>query len=100
MGRLCRPAANGIRKYSADLDELPILADRGLAERKQYLDALEEAYGDELRVGNAQVRRLLIKLSKPHAGPPGTPLAKKFFEHLLPLLPKADHGMFLKDMLM
>jgi hypothetical protein len=82
-----------------DLDELRVLANRGSAERKQYLDALEGTYGDELRAGNVQARRLLIELSKSHAGAPGTPLAKEFFQRLLPLLPKADHEMFLKDML-
>jgi hypothetical protein len=82
-----------------DLDELRVLANRGLAGRKQYLDALEERYGDQLRAGNAKARRLLIELSKSHAGPSGTPLAREFFERLLPLLPKADHEMFLKDML-
>ena len=82
-----------------DLDELRVLANRGSAERRQYLDALEEAHGDELRAGNAKARRLLIELSKSYAGPPGTALAKEFFERLLPLLPKADREMFLKDML-
>lgn len=82
-----------------DLDELRVLANRGSVERMHYLDALVETYGDELRAGNAKARRLLIELSKSHAGPPGTPLAKEFFERLLPLLPKADHEMFLKDML-
>ena len=82
-----------------DLDELRVLANRGPVERKQYLDALEETYGDQLRAGNAQARRLLIELAKSHDGPPGTPLAKEFFERLLPLLPKADRELFLKEML-
>jgi hypothetical protein len=91
--------ARGLGSTLTDLDELRVLANRGLAERRRYLDALEETYGDELRAGNAQSRRLLIELSKSHAGSPGTPLAKEFFERLLPLLPKADHEIFLKEML-
>src|SRR5580692_713298 len=88
--------AQGKGSAVTDLDELRVLANRGFAERKQYLDALEETYGDQLRAGNAKARRLLIELSKSHAGAPGTPLAKEFFERLLPLLPKADHEMFSK----
>lgn len=47
-----------------NLDELRLLANGGPAERKQYLDALEERYGDGLRAGNARARRLLIELEQ------------------------------------
>jgi hypothetical protein len=82
-----------------NLEELRFLAARGAEERKRFLDALEEAYGKELKVGNAKARRLLAELSKAHAVQPGTPLAKEFFERLLPLLPNADQQMFLDELL-
>ena len=81
------------------LEELRFLAGRGAEERKQFVDALEEAYGDELKGGNAPARRLLAELTKSHVVQPGTPLAKEFFERLLPLLPKADQKMFLDELL-
>ena len=81
------------------MEELRVLANRGPAEREQYLDALAETFGDELRAGNARARRLLIQLSKSHGGRPGAPLAKEFFERLMPLLPKADQELLLKDLL-
>ena len=83
----------------ADLEELRFLAGRGAEERRRFLDALEETYGEELRAGNARARRLLAQLTKFHAVQPGTPLAKEFFERLLPLLPKGDQQMFLDEML-
>ena len=81
------------------LDELRFLARRGAAERRRYLDALEQRYGHELKGGNAAGRKLLAELTKTHAGRPGTELAKEFFERLLPLLPKGDQELFLKEML-
>ena len=83
-----------------DLDELRFLAGRGIAERRRFLDALEETYAKELKAGNARARRLLAELIKSHAVQPGTPLAKEFFERLLPLLPKADRQIFLDEMLL
>jgi hypothetical protein len=82
-----------------DLEELRFLAGRGAEERRRYLDALEDTYGDELKAGNARARRLLAELTKSHGGQTGTPLSKEFFERLLPLLPKADQKMFLDEML-
>jgi hypothetical protein len=82
-----------------DLDELRFLAGRGPEERRRYLDALERTYGDELKAGNAHARTLLAELSRTRGGKPGTPLAKEFFERLLPLLPKGDQQLFLKEML-
>jgi hypothetical protein len=82
-----------------DLEELRFLAGRGAEERRRFLDALEETYGEELRAGNARARRLLAELTKTHTVQPGTPLAKEFFERLLPLLPRADQQMFLDEML-
>lgn len=82
-----------------NLEELRFLAGRGAEERKRFLDALEETYCEELKAGNARARRLLAELTKSHAVQPGTPLAKEFFERLLPLLPKADQQMFLDEML-
>ena len=83
-----------------NLEELRFLAGRGPEERKRFLDALEETYGEELKMGNARARRLLAELTKSHAVQPGTPLAKEFFERLLPLLPKADQRMFLDELLL
>lgn len=82
-----------------DLEELRFLAGRGAEERRRFLDALEETYGEELKAGNARARRLLAGLTKAHTVQPGTPLAKEFFERLLPLLPKADRQLFLDEML-
>ena len=82
-----------------ELEELKILAARGPEERKRYLDALEDRYGEELKAGNATARRLLMDLSNSHGSWPRTPLAKEFFERLLPLLPKTDQELFLKEML-
>lgn len=83
-----------------DLEELRFLAGRGAEERKRFLDALEETYGEELRAGNARARRLLAELTKSHGVQPGTPLAREFFQRLLPLLPRADQQMFLDEMLL
>lgn len=82
-----------------DLDELRFRAGRGPAERRHYFDALERRYGAELKAGNARGRRLLAELYKTYGGQPRTELAKEFFERLLPLLPKGDQEMFLKEML-
>ena len=81
------------------LEELRFLAERGAEERGWFLDALEETYGEELKLGNARARRLLAELTKSHAVQPGTPLAREFFERLLPLLPQADQQMFLGELL-
>ena len=81
-----------------DDEEFMGLAFQGPAGRKQYLDALEAAYGEELKAGNARARRLLAELVKSHGGAPGTDLSKEFFARLLPLLPKADQLLFLKEM--
>jgi hypothetical protein len=83
----------------ADLEQLKILAERGPAERKRYLDALEETYGDKLKVGNASGRRLLTELAMTHGGKPRTPLAKEFYQRLLPMLPEHDRQLFLDEML-
>ena len=83
----------------ADLEQLKILADRGPDDRKRYLDAIEAAYGEQLKAGNASARRLLTELAKTYGGRPRTALAKEFFERLLPLLPKDDQELFLKEML-
>lgn len=82
-----------------NLEELRFLAERGAEERRRFLDALEETYGEELKAGNARARRLLAELTKSYRVQPGTQLAKDFFERLLPLLPKADQQMFLDEML-
>ena len=81
-----------------DDEEFMGLAFMGPAGREQYLDALEEAYSDELNAGNARGRRVLSELVKSHAGQPGTDLSKEFFARLFPLLPKADQHLFLKEM--
>lgn len=97
---MSQPAALWFREEAVpDLEELRFLAGRGAEERRQFLDALEETYGEELKAGNARARRLLAELTKSHAMQPGTPLAREFFERLLPLLPKADQQMFLNEML-
>jgi hypothetical protein len=83
----------------ADLEQLKLLAERGPDDRKRYLDAIEEAYGEQLKAGNASARQLLAELAKTYGGRPRTALAKEFFERLLPLLPKGDQELFLKEML-
>ena len=82
-----------------DLAQLKTLADRGPDERKRYLDAIEAMYAAELKAGDAGARQLLAELVKMYGGRPGTPLAKEFFQRLLPLLPKDDQELFLEDML-
>jgi hypothetical protein len=59
-----------------DDEEFMGLPFQGPAGRKQYLDALEAAYGSELRAGNAAARLLLGELAKSHGGAPGTDLSK------------------------
>src|SRR5258707_11899155 len=53
-----------------ELEELKVLARRGPVERKQYLDALEDTYGEDLKAGNARARRLLAELTKTHGAWP------------------------------
>jgi hypothetical protein len=82
-----------------DLGQLKILAARGPDERKRYLDAIEAMYAEELKAGNASARQLLAELAKIYGGRPRSPLAKEFYQRLLPLLPKGDQELFLKEML-
>ena len=68
-------------------------------DRKRYLDALENIYGDQLKAGDASGRCLLAKLATTHGGKPRTPLAKEFFARLLPMLAERDQEFFLDEML-
>ncbi len=97
-GKLIHAERSTLAGTTLDDEEFMGLALKGPAARKQYLDVLEGAYGEELKAGNARARRLLAELVKSHGGASGTPLSKEFFERLLPLLPKADQLLFLKGM--